>query len=51
MTPGAHRDGYNPYALDNGAWTAFKQGTAFDENSFQKLVARYWENVFLGMRT
>lgn len=27
-----------PYALDNGAWTAFQQGTPFDEDAFRRLV-------------
>lgn len=29
-----------PYALDNGAWTAFTQGTAFDFEAFERMVAR-----------
>lgn len=28
-----------PYALDNGAWTAFQQGEAFDVPAFDKAVA------------
>lgn len=27
-----------PYALDNGAWTAFQQGTPFDEGAFLGLL-------------
>lgn len=27
-----------PYALDNGAWTAFQQGTRFDESAFLRAV-------------
>jgi hypothetical protein len=27
-----------PYAIDNGAWTAFQQGTAFDEDAFRGVV-------------
>lgn len=29
-----------PYAMDNGAWTAFKQGTAFDGEAFARMVDR-----------
>lgn len=33
------RDGL-AYSLDNGAWSAHRNGTAFDESKFQKLVDR-----------
>ncbi len=45
MTPTNNGDGYNPYALDNGAWGAFKNGTPFDEVAFLRLVERFWENA------
>ena len=37
-------DGYRPgwpYMLDNGAWTAFQQGTPWDEVAFVAAVERY----------
>lgn len=45
MTPTNNGDGYKPYALDNGAWGAFKNKTSFDETAFLKLVERFWENA------
>ncbi len=37
---GVHRTEGFPYAIDNGAWTAFNQGRPFDEQSFVSLVKR-----------
>lgn len=34
------RDGFQ-FALDNGAWTAHQQGTAFDGGAFARLVEKY----------
>lgn len=35
---GVLRDEGFPYALDNGAWTAFTQGRPFDEDAFQRAL-------------
>lgn len=45
MTPTNNGDGYKPYALDNGAWGAFRNGIPFDETAFLKLVTRFWEGA------
>lgn len=37
---GAHRTEGFPYAIDNGAWTAFQQGRPFDEALFYSLLKR-----------
>jgi hypothetical protein len=31
-------EGFSTYALDNGAWTAYRQGRPFDERSFLRAV-------------
>lgn len=38
MTPADLRPGYKPYALDNGAWAAFKAGGELDLDLFQRAV-------------
>jgi len=35
---GVHRSEGFPYAIDNGAWTAFQQNAPFDEAAFMKVV-------------
>ena len=30
-----------PYAIDNGAWTAYQQKTTFDDGAFRRLVASH----------
>lgn len=35
---GVHRDEGMPYAIDNGAFTAFQQGLAFDADAFARLL-------------
>jgi hypothetical protein len=42
---GVLRNENMPYALDNGAWTAFQQGTPFDEGLFMKAVDLLGENA------
>jgi hypothetical protein len=34
-----------PYALDNGAWTAFQQGRSFDEDAFMRAVDKVGEHA------
>lgn len=34
-----------PYALDNGAWTAFQQGSAFDEGAFLRAIDKVGERA------
>lgn len=34
-----------PYALDNGAWSAFQQGTEFDGNAFLRAVDKVGEHA------
>lgn len=34
-----------PYALDNGAWSAFQQGCAFDEDAFMRAVDKLGEGA------
>lgn len=34
-----------PYALDNGAWTAYQQGRAFDENAFRRALDKVGEGA------
>lgn len=34
-----------PYALDNGAWTAFQKGAPFDESAFLRAVERVGERA------
>lgn len=36
---GVHRTEGFPYAIDNGAWTAFSQGTAWNVAAFERIVA------------
>ena len=38
---GVHRNEGLPYAIDNGAWTAFQQGTPFDSGLFRRLVSTH----------
>lgn len=45
FTPGAARDGYTPYALDNGAWRAFKAKQALDLVAFQRMLDRFGQNA------
>lgn len=33
------------YAVDNGAWTAFQQGSAFDENAFLRAIDKVGERA------
>jgi hypothetical protein len=35
---GVHRTEGMPYAIDNGAWTAFQKGKPFDHGAFERLV-------------
>ena len=43
---GPHRtEGFPEYALDNGAWTAFRQGKAFDERLFLKILTTLWRDA------
>lgn len=35
---GVHRSEGFPYAIDNGAWTAFQQGRPFDSASFERVI-------------
>lgn len=35
---GVHRTEGFPYAIDNGAWTAFQRGEAFDADSFVRVL-------------
>lgn len=41
MTPADLRKGYEPYALDNGAWIAFKAGKTLNLDLFQRAVDSY----------
>lgn len=36
---GVHRTEGFPYAIDNGAWTAFSQGEPWDRDAFERIVA------------
>lgn len=39
LTPGKHRtEGFARYCLDNGAWSAYQQGTAWDGGAFAAFV-------------
>lgn len=38
---GVHRDEGFRYAIDNGAWTAFQRGEAFDGEAFRRLLASH----------
>lgn len=41
LSPFDARDGYTPYALDNGAWTCHRQQLSFDHSRFLRLVEKY----------
>lgn len=38
-------EGFDTYALDNGAWTSFQRGEAFDESAFQLAVDKLGERA------
>lgn len=38
-------EGFQRYALDNGAWSAFQQGTAFDEIAFGRALDKVGEHA------
>jgi hypothetical protein len=40
-----HRSEGFPYALDNGAWTAFQRGEAFDVGAFETLLASHGDGA------
>lgn len=42
---GSHRSEGFRYCLDNGAWSSFQSGTAFDAERFQKLLDRMGDSA------
>lgn len=42
---GSHRNEGMPYAIDNGAYTAFQQGRPFDHDAFRRLMGSHGDGA------
>lgn len=42
---GSHRDEGMPFAIDNGAFTAWQQGRSFDHDAFRRLLASHGDRA------